>query len=309
MSIVPSTLEFNRPVDLGELNNLRYPIIGEPKLDGVRGMLTQNPQERFITTRNRDSEGAYHRVDSKLPQFANLEWGDFIIDGELMVPVVDNSLGITTGILNATPDNALNMQIQDAEVNLYAFDLLSIDYVDLREDNIEYRRRVLEDVVSELNHPNLKIIRRQVINDEHEAEAFILSMLEGGFEGVVFKDCESTYNQKNSWRRFKERVTVDAQVIGYTEGKGKYTGLIGAVELALIQDGHGLRSIGNCAPGTDDVRVALSRKLINASRMDILEMRMIAEVEAQSWTPHGKLRHPRIKRWRPDRSEPNTRRF
>lgn len=99
-----------------------------------------------------------------------------------------------------------------------------------------------------------------------------LSLLAGN-EGLVIYCKHKSFKVKN-------RETYDVRVIGATEGKGKYRGLIGA----LVTDK------GNVSGFTDEQRHSFTESLPEC-----------IEVACMGLTPSGKFRHPRFVRERFDK--------
>lgn len=108
-----------------------------------------------------------------------------------------------------------------------------------------------------------------------------------GIEGWVFKNIN--YDPDNEYK-LKPILTADLVVSGFKDGRGKYAGLIGAL---LLADSTG-RVVASVS-GMDD-----------ATRINIDEdtdLGRICEVAYQKVTRQGKLRHPRFKRWRDDKTD------
>lgn len=77
-------------------------------------------------------------------------------------------------------------------------------------------------------------------------------------EGVVMRDVMAGYEGKRStsWMRWRDRLAeIDAVVIDYKEGTGKYAGTVGGVQVGLY-DGIHLRSIGWAGSGWSDAERA-----------------------------------------------------
>ncbi len=59
-------------------------------------------------------------------------------------------------------------------------------------------------------------------------------------------------------------------------------------------------------PGDDAFRDDLYRRLYPLTTGEIIRLNLIVELEGQGFAKEYRIRHPRIIRWRHDRSEPNT---
>jgi ATP-dependent DNA ligase len=130
-----------------------------------------------------------------------------------------------------------------------------------------------------------------------------------GKEGLVIKIPTATYFQSQAWLKVKQRCTYDCIITGFEFGKvgGKYEDTVGALKVAVTDSTNSeLREICKVIPGDDATRDRLLAKLADLAQSEIVNLGLIAELEAQCITKDGRLRHPRIIRWRTDRSAPNT---
>ena len=100
-------------------------------------------------------------------------------------------------------------------------------------------------------------------------------------EGYVFKD-----GNMLNFRKWKPVLTVDAVVTDIVPGKGKYAGMVGALEVSV--EG---RVIATASGFTDEVRATLGPHNIG----------MVVEVAYQYVGSQGRLRHPRFERFRDDK--------
>lgn len=104
-------------------------------------------------------------------------------------------------------------------------------------------------------------------------------------EGIVFKD-----GNLLNWAKWKPVRTSDLILTGYVDGKGKYLGLVGALELSLF-DGT---LVCRCS-GMDDA----TRILVSDEGQSYLGR--VVEVAYQYVGSQGGLRHPRFVRFRDDK--------
>lgn len=96
------------------------------------------------------------------------------------------------------------------------------------------------------------------------------------------------------WYKLKRIKTIDLVVTGFKEGKGKYTGKLGALQCSGY-DGKGqLREVCLCSGMTDDERDKFSPNDIGRT----------CEIQYQEVASLGRLRHPIFKRWRDDEKKP-----
>ncbi len=118
---------------------------------------------------------------------------------------------------------------------------------------------------------------------------------EQGGEGIMLKDNRVAKYGKD-WIKVKKEDTVDAFILGATPGKGKYEGMIGALELAVMSNDM-IFPIGKCSGMTDAER----REMTNLALEHKLKNR-VCEVKYNEVTKNKQLRHPRFIRWREDKT-------
>lgn len=105
-------------------------------------------------------------------------------------------------------------------------------------------------------------------------------------EGFVLK----TYSYvPNRMYKVKPVLTVDLIISGFVDGNGKYAGLVGAI---TCTDGEG-KEVCKVSGMTDKVRIML----------EMGDIGRVIEVAYQKVTNGGKLRHPRFKRFRDDKTQ------
>ena len=120
---------------------------------------------------------------------------------------------------------------------------------------------------------------------------------DGGREGLMVIDNSSTrYNY--GWMKVKKLIEVDCFVIGTTKGKGKYEGMIGALEVAVYSHGTiypigKVTSLGDTANRAEATDMALRNEL----KFTVLT------VECNEVTKDLKLRHGVFVKWYPDKAK------
>ena len=271
----------------------------EPKLDGVRIIIHCHPDIGVvITTRRRNKEGVYNQIQDKVtalrdnPQLLGLaSQGYTILDGELLLP--NSSLGDLMGVVGSAPASA--QLIQEKKGNAYAllFDIPQLFDTDLVNQQLQYRRNIMEqgvyqdELIKLVAYHHVPICRQQSYLEAQWAE---------GREGAIFKDPFAPYFGYH-WLKHKKKETLDMTVVGWDAGNGKYEGTIGAL---WLKNGP---IFTKCAPGDDNTRARLMELFRNKTTEQIEAMNIVVEVEHQELTKHHSLRHPRIIRWRTDLSE------
>lgn len=114
---------------------------------------------------------------------------------------------------------------------------------------------------------------------------------EGGREGLMVIDNSSTrYNY--GWMKVKKLIEVDCFVIGTTKGKGKYEGMIGALEVAVYNHGT-IYPIGRVTSLGDMANRGFATNLAVENKLKF----KVLTVECNEVTKDLKLRHGVFVKW------------
>ena len=247
-----------------ELNELTYPLLASEKIDGVQCRIEPgNPP----TSRSGRPFRNPHLADYLAPLQQIADSTRLTIVGELLSP----SLGFskTAGaIVHGTeplPD--------DLKIHLF----------DVQDETLTFagKVRVLEGYRPS---PCFCVVGQRIVGSVGEAREFYQSVVGNGGEGIVLRSPEDTDEQIY---RCKATVTLDAVCVGFREGKGRLSGMLGAISVQLA-DGRRC-SIGG---GFDDAE----RKRVWADR-DNLVGRWV-EFRAMAVGAVRSPRQPRFCRWR-----------
>src|SRR4029079_16495802 len=139
---------------------------------------------------------------------------------------------------------------REAPVVMLCFDLLHFAGINLRGSTYTDRRRYLSQCL--LTTPHL-----QLVHALDNAEKLYAASLAAGFEGIVAKRKDSTYQpgkRSNAWLKIKATQTAELVVGGYTKGKGARETL-GSLLLGYWS-GSKLHFAGHVGSGLDDRVIA-----------------------------------------------------
>ncbi|MDN4507591.1 ATP-dependent DNA ligase [Dietzia maris] len=274
----------------------------EGKWDGYRVTLATDGAQTRLVSRNGNS---MDWLADGFPGLAEALERRAVLDAELVI--LD---------ANGVPDFASLAKQAAAEgkdsslppVELFVFDVLEVDGVDLQKQAWERRREVLD-----LLAPALREVDRvhvpEVLNgpgDRALAEAE-----EYGWEGIVAKRRDSKYEsgrRSKAWLKQKLLTTTEAVVGGWRPGKGGRSGSLGSLLLGLPAE-TGLAYIGRVGTGFTDKQARalldelepLRRKtspfveqLPADARPDAIWVlpKIVVEVRHQGFTDDGNMRQP-----------------
>jgi len=238
----------------------------------------------------------------------------YVFDGE----IVAGTLRETMSIVNSSVNNAISLQSSFLVpvMKLIVFDILRHESTECtllpETKRFALLTKTFHDSV--LEDKNISIISRTRFDRKspsylEDRKSLYDSYLKDGYEGAMLKDPRCHYYASSAWVKIKNTFSVDALVIGWEKGKvgTKYENSLGTLVVAVLdEETKLLREICHVSPGTDAMRLYMKKLLENEEPEQILSLKVIVEITGQEWSDAGKVRHPRVSRLRPDKSEPNT---
>jgi DNA ligase-1 len=256
----------------------RWPVIVEPKLDGVRVIADiEIPTDtvKFSSRSGKPFTSFNHLKDPLLNMVSIQSAPNFVFDGE-----------VVSGSFNNTVSEVRKKYEQAPDAVFYVFDvagqLASLPYRD--------RRKIIEQWVPGALSMHVQVLPTYEAHSVQEIYDLYQRLRDKGFEGVIVKDSDSIYEMKRSyaWMKIKGYSSEDIYIVDAIEGTGKYVGMLGAIVAEYngkkVKVGTGL---------TDDQRTSFWHEYTNGR----LVGRLI-EVGYHELTPAGSLRHPRFVRFR-----------
>jgi bifunctional non-homologous end joining protein LigD len=286
----------------------------EMKWDGVRALVRSDGGRIAIASRNdRDVTVSYPELR---PLGEQLGTTQVLLDGEIVSFDDDGrpSFGRLQQRMHvASAATARRLAQSDPAVYLI-FDLLHLDGRSLLGLPYDQRRELLLEL--DLAGPAWQTPPAFA----GSGAAAVQASREQHLEGVVAKRRDSVYTpgrRSPHWIKVKNIRTQEVVIGGWSPGKGRRSGTIGALLLGLPDDGR-LRYVGQVGTGFTDAMLAdlhaslrrLERKtapFADVPRADARDAswvtpKIVGEVAFTEWTPDGRLRHPAWRGLRPDKS-------
>jgi bifunctional non-homologous end joining protein LigD len=283
--------------------------IFETKFDGERALTFYSDQEINIFSRNK------HNLNKTYPDlveaFHNGNMSDsFIVDGEIVAFDKDitsfSRLQQRLGVKEISLIEALKIPVY-----YYIFDILYLNGYDLRNLSLESRKKVLKKAFA--FHDPLRLTT-WVLED---GIGYFKVACEKGWEGIIAKNQEAPYQSQRSrdWLKFKCHKSQELIIIGYTAPKGHRQNF-GALLVGYYKNSQ-LYYAGKVGTGfTTQTLTSLKEKMDRyVSPIPVVEdkiggdgpivwlqPRLVGEFDFTEWTRDGKLRHPRFKGLREDKS-------
>ncbi|MEM2768361.1 MAG: non-homologous end-joining DNA ligase [Candidatus Pacearchaeota archaeon] len=241
-------------------------FIFEPKLDGTRALVFIDKENKKLKIYNRrEKEISYRYPEFK---FWNNVNKTSILDGEI---VVFDEKGLPNFNLlqqREQLDNKVEIKIKSKILPacFIAFDIISINNKDLRNLELEKRKKILDKVIKKEDLYFKKIIY-------FENGKYLWKFVkEKNLEGVIAKRKNSKYENKRSenWLKIKNYKTIDAIVIGFIKEKRE----ISSLALALYKNNK-LIYIGNVAAGINDEKINfLLKNMKKVNRLKVKNLKL-----------------------------------
>jgi ATP-dependent DNA ligase len=279
------------------LDNADY--VAEEKLDGARFELYIEEDRSYFYSR-RD----FPRIDraANVPHFVKRypRHAGTVLDGEAIREGA-TKLGDTSSIMLSSPVIAIQKQAQEGYIKYRVFDILFYKGEDCRRYPLHRRREILEKAVKGLNNPHISVVEQHA-----PVMSFFDEVVAGGGEGLVLKNINNGYGI--GWAKMKRRNDVSCIIGGYKPGKGKYEGMIGAVQVGVFhisQTAGYMAVIAKNEPVAELIEIGFASGMTDALRQEITDRQdeyigRVVDIYAQEITPDNRLRHPVFHRFRDD---------
>jgi DNA ligase-1 len=186
------------------------------KYDGVRGYW----DGKTLRTRGGETVTA--------PAWFTAGWPEVPMDGELWAGRGGFAVAVST-VRTQVPDDAAWRRMR-----FMVFDLPA------QQGTFDERLPVLLRTVSRIDQPWVQAVKQDKVHDDRTLQALMRKTVREGGEGLMLHRGASLYRaeRNDDLLKLKPYDDAEARVIGYTEGKGRHQGRVGAL---LVESADGRR--------------------------------------------------------------------
>jgi ATP-dependent DNA ligase len=277
------------------LNDDNY--IAQEKLDGMRAIVHITPSGLRIFSRSAGVADPTRPLEktSALPHLATLKFPEMagtILDCEILARGIDCAQLSGTIHKKDVSDNRT--------VKLFIFDILSIKGTDLTNRTLLQRLSWLESIRKKIISPYIVFLPwANTAKDKHDLYQRIIKQ---NGEGVVLKNFYANYVQgarpSGCWYKAKKSMTIDAVILGFTQGQGKYNTRIGALifgQYVTTPKGWKLKELGKASGMTDLQRNEFTKNC------DFYVGKVVT-IKGMERLKSGAIRHPQFVAIRSDKN-------
>ena len=271
----------------------------EVKLDGVRVLTVVYPDGRVDQfSRNGKELLNFGHIKDQFSAVASNLTEPTVFDGEVMSSSFQDLMKQVHRKENVTAGDAV----------LHLFDIIPLDkfqegkFAVKQRERTEWLKQWYDENVDLL--PNVTVLDHAVVDLDTDEGQKLFSMynksaVENGYEGIMIKELDATYECKRStaWLKLKPFIEVSLEVINVEEGTGRNIGRLGAFVCTGVDDGKHIKV--NVGSGFSDS----NRDSFWASHVEndnivgqIVEVR--ADAVTQNQDGSYSLRFPRFLRFR-----------
>ena len=209
------------------LERVTYPVRVEPKLDGLRCIAVKKDGVVTFYTRNGTVLETLPKIKKALEEAA---YDDMVLDGEAMGADWNESSSVMMSSKTKKDDSNMFFNV---------FDTVTAKEWFSKEGLLSYAQRTefVTKIVALVDQPCVRAVPHIMAQDEKELKDYFAKCMDEGYEGVMLKTLDSTYEWDRSKNilKLKPCVTYEGAVVGWYEGRAgtKNEGKFGGFRVLL----------------------------------------------------------------------------
>jgi DNA ligase-1 len=252
-------------------DKIAYPIFSQPKLDGIRCIVTKNG----MFSRNGKPIISAPHIRESLDKLFQHE-PDLILDGELYADKFANNFNTIVSLVKKTKPTADDLKQSANNIEYHVYDIPSVVSI--------FKERCIELDELSLDFPKcIKQVETHIVNNESEVIEWYENYVERGYEGQILR-INGPYENKRSKFLLKHKSFQDSEfpILDICEGEGNKTGQVGYMVFEI--EGKRFKSNVKCSWEEGAEILKSKSKLIGKS----------ATIQYFNLTPDGIPRFPYV---------------
>ena len=203
-------------IDSTKKNDIIYPCLSQPKLDGLRCIMYM----RNNTVLAQSRAGSYFESISFLTQSMKdifINNPSLILDGELYT--MDMPFETLAGLLKKKKVSNIDTTLLEKHVKYHIYDTISDETFDKRWNKLQ--KLQLNNYVKLVNTIQLSSIK--------DFQSYFSLFIEQGYEGIMLRNIKGIYREgyrSHDLQKYKEFKEDEYPIIGFEEGDGRDKGCV-----------------------------------------------------------------------------------
>lgn len=278
----------------------------EPKFDGFRVQvhidkskvsdeveeetpaLFEETKKAFVRIFSRNLDSTTHMFPDLVAAAQDLPVNSAILDGEAVAvdPSTGKLLDFQETVKRKRKHN-IDQVKEEIPLQVFTFDILYLNGVSLVNTSQKDRRTFLEKVFKKVRKDSPFVLTEQrLVSDPDSFEDFFAEVAKEGLEGLMAKKVEAPYRAGKrdfTWVKYKVAMqseladTVDAVVMGYFKGEGKWAKLgLGKVLVGIPHDGK-IYSLSKVGSGFSEEKLKEMLKRCEVSKVKKMPKNYVAD--------------------------------
>ena len=274
------------------LDKLNHKALVEFKYDGERVQVHKNGNQVFLFSRRQE------RITDQYPDVVELVRNSVrakkcVIEGECVaIDLKTGKMRPFQELMRRRRKTDIDMMKDSVPVAVFFFDILYLEDKDVTDLPMLERRGLLEKILNKSDRVSLT--NGELIDNPSRLDEFFKNALERGLEGIIAKAVhkESGYQAgSRSWLWVKMKPSykgmsdaLDLIVVGAIYGRGKRTGVYGAI-LAAVYDPDSDTYPTACKIGTGFTEEMLTefKKRLEKYVIEERHPKVLADIKADVW--------------------------
>ena len=265
----------------------------EYKYDGERIQAHKNEDEVILYSRRQEV------ITSQYPDVVQLikkqvKAKSCVIEGECVAidPETGNMRAFQE-LMRRRRKTDINVMKDQIPVALFIFDILFLNGTDVASKPMLERRKILEEVVEKSDRVDLTT--GELTDNPDRLYEIFERAIQTGHEGVIAKAVHKSSSYQAGarswlWIKLKASYTegladsVDLVIVGAIHGRGKRTGLYGAILASVYDDMNDtFPTVCKIGTGFTEDMLAEFKERLEAHRIESMNPKVISDIEADVW--------------------------